>query len=83
MIHQPLGGFGGTTTDILIRTKEFVNIKKRLNELLSKHTGQPIEVVEKETDRDNFMSAMQATEFGLVDQVIERIPHHPGSRRES
>lgn len=77
MIHQPLGGFGGTTTDILIRTREFVNIKKRLNELLAKHTGQPIEVIEKETDRDNFMSAGQAKEFGLVDQVIEQIPHQP------
>ncbi|HEV3145143.1 MAG TPA: ATP-dependent Clp protease proteolytic subunit [Gemmataceae bacterium] len=74
MIHQPLGGFGGTTTDILIRTKEFLNIKKRMNELLSKHTGHTIEDIEKDTDRDNFMSAAQAKDFGLVDQVLERLP---------
>jgi ATP-dependent Clp protease protease subunit len=74
MIHQPLGGFNGTTTDILIRTKEFLNIKKRMNELLAKHTGHTIEEIEKDTDRDNFMSAGQAKEFGLVDQVLERLP---------
>jgi ATP-dependent Clp protease protease subunit len=81
MIHQPLGGFNGTTTDILIRTREFVNIKKRLNELLAKHTGQPLELVEKETDRDNFMAAGHAMEFGLVDKVIDRIPHMPTKPR--
>jgi ATP-dependent Clp protease protease subunit len=74
MIHQPLGGFGGTATDILIRTKEFLNIKRRMNELMAKHTGHTIEEVEKETDRDNFMSAGQAKEFGLVDQVLDRLP---------
>jgi ATP-dependent Clp protease protease subunit len=74
MIHQPLGGFGGTTTEILIRTKEFLNIKNRMNELLSKHSGQPIDVIVKATDRDNFMSAQESKEFGLVDQVLERMP---------
>ena len=74
MIHQPLGGFQGSTTEILIRTKEFLNIKKRMNELLAKHTGHTIEEIEKDTDRDNFMSASQAKEFGLVDQVLERLP---------
>jgi len=82
MIHQPLGGFGGTTTDILIRTKEFLNIKKRMNELLSKHTGHTLEEVEKETDRDNFMSALQAKEYGLVDQVLERLPAAQMSRMQ-
>jgi len=74
MIHQPLGGFGGTTTEILIRTKEFLNIKKRMNELLAKHSGQTLDVVEKATDRDNFMSAQESKEFGLIDQVLERMP---------
>ena len=74
MIHQPLGGFQGTTTEILIRTKEFLNIKKRMNELMAKHTGKPLDVIDRETDRDNFMSAHEAAEFGLVDHVLERMP---------
>jgi len=74
MIHQPLGGFQGSTTEILIRTKEFLNIKKRMNELMAKHTGKPLEVIERETDRDHFLSAAEAVEFGLVDQVLERMP---------
>ncbi len=77
MIHQPLGGFGGTTTEILIRTREFLNIKRRMNELLAKHTGQPLDVIEKGTDRDNFLSAQEAKEFGLVDHVVERMPSFP------
>ena len=74
MIHQPLAGTEGTTVEILIHAKEFIRTKKILNDLLSKHTGQPIERIEKETDRDNFMSAQEAVEFGLVDSVLERIP---------
>jgi len=74
MIHQPLAGTEGTTVEILIHAKEFIRTKKILNDLLSKHTGQPVERIEKETDRDNFMSAQEAVEFGLVDQVLERIP---------
>jgi ATP-dependent Clp protease protease subunit len=74
MIHQPLAGTEGTTVEIMIHAKEFLRTKKTLNELLSKHTGQPLERIEKETDRDNFMSALEAVEFGLVDQVLERIP---------
>jgi ATP-dependent Clp protease protease subunit len=74
MIHQPLGGFQGSTTEILIRTKEFLNIKKRMNELMAKHTGKPLDVIERETDRDHFLSAAEAVEFGLVDQVLERMP---------
>ena len=74
MIHQPLAGTEGTTTEILIHAKEFLRTKKILNDLLAKHTGQSVERIEKETDRDNFMSAMEAVEFGLVDQMLERIP---------
>jgi ATP-dependent Clp protease, protease subunit len=74
MIHQPLGGMEGTTTEILIRLKEFQRLKKMLGEILLKHTGQTLEKIEKDTDRDNFMSALEATEYGLVDHVLERMP---------
>jgi ATP-dependent Clp protease protease subunit len=74
MIHQPLAGTEGTTEEILIHAKEFLRTKKTLNQLLSKHTGQPLEVIEKGTDRDNFMSANEAREFGLIDKVLERMP---------
>jgi ATP-dependent Clp protease protease subunit len=74
MIHQPLAGTEGTTTEIMIHAKEFLRTKKSLNELLAKHTGQSIEKIEKETDRDNFLSAEEAVAFGLVDSVLERIP---------
>jgi ATP-dependent Clp protease protease subunit len=70
MIHQPLGGFQGQASDIAIHAKEMLGIKNKLNEILSEHTGQPIEVIERDTDRDNFMSATQAAEYGLVDSVI-------------
>lgn len=79
MIHQPLGGFNGTATEILIRTKEYQKIKRRMNELMAKHTGKPLDVIEKETDRDNFMSAPEALEFGLIDNVLERMPPLPVS----
>jgi ATP-dependent Clp protease protease subunit len=77
MIHQPLGGMEGTTTEILIRLKEFQRLKKMLNEILLKHTGQTLDKIEKDTDRDNFMSALEATEYGLVDHVLERMPAMP------
>jgi len=84
MIHQPLAGTEGTTTEIMIHAKEFLRTKKSLNELLAKHTGQSIERIEKETDRDNFMSAQESVDFGLVDHVLERIPipAHPQAPRE-
>ncbi|KYZ88299.1 ATP-dependent Clp endopeptidase proteolytic subunit ClpP [Alcanivorax xenomutans] len=72
MIHQPLGGFQGQASDIEIHAKEILKIKAQLNELLAKHTGQPLEVLERDTDRDNFMSAEQAREYGLIDQVVHR-----------
>ena len=74
MIHQPLAGSEGTTTEIMIHAKEFLRTKDILNHLMAKHTGQPIEVIRKNTDRDNFMSAMEAKEFGLIDKVLERMP---------
>ncbi|SHH94664.1 ATP-dependent Clp protease proteolytic subunit precursor [Vibrio aerogenes CECT 7868] len=70
MIHQPLGGFQGQASDIQIHAQEILSIKKKLNKLLSEHTGQPIEVIEQDTDRDNFMSAQQAVDYGLVDAVL-------------
>lgn len=74
MIHQPLAGTEGTTTEILIHAKEFIRLKKELNEILQKHTGQTLERIEKDTDRDKFMSAKEAVEFGIVDTVMERLP---------
>jgi len=70
MIHQPLGGFQGQATDIEIQAKEILRIKARLNDILSKHTRQPIERIEKDTDRDYFMGAGEAKEYGLIDEVI-------------
>ncbi|ELK2035597.1 ATP-dependent Clp endopeptidase proteolytic subunit ClpP [Vibrio vulnificus] len=70
MIHQPLGGFQGQASDIQIHAQEILTIKTKLNKLLAEHTGQPLEVVERDTDRDNFMSADQAVEYGLVDAVL-------------
>src|SRR5436305_3785640 len=74
MIHQPLAGTEGTTTEILIHAKEFIRLKKDLNEILLRHTGQSLERVEQDTDRDKFMSAKEAQEYGIVDAVLERLP---------
>ena len=74
MIHQVLGGARGAATDMLIRTKQLLRIKKQMNEILQKHTGQPLERIEKDTDRDRFMTAIEAQEYGLVDHVLERLP---------
>ena len=70
MIHQPLGGFQGQASDIEIHAREILKIKGRLNELLAHHTGQPLERLEKDTDRDNFMGAEDAKAYGIVDQVL-------------
>ena len=72
MIHQPLGGFRGQASDIEIHAKEILFLKKRLNELLAMHTGQEIGVIERDTDRDNFLGAEDAVKYGLVDQVLEK-----------
>ena len=74
MIHQPLGGFQGQASDIEIHDREILKIRSQLNDLLAHHTGQPIEVIERDTDRDNFMGAEAAKEYGLVDQVLTRRP---------
>lgn len=70
MIHQPLGGFQGQASDIQIHAQEILTIKQKLNNLLAEHTGKPLEVIERDTDRDNFMSADQAVEYGIVDAVL-------------
>ena len=74
MIHQPLGGFQGQATDIEIHAREILSMKQRLNEILSKHTGQALDTVARDTERDNFKSAEAAQEYGLIDQVLERRP---------
>lgn len=79
MIHQVLGGFRGQATDIKIRTEHLLRTKRTMNEILSKATGQPIERVEKDTDRDNFLTANEARDYGLVDHVIDKIPVPPKS----
>ncbi|MGA2259735.1 MAG: ATP-dependent Clp protease proteolytic subunit, partial [Thermoguttaceae bacterium] len=73
MIHQPLAGMEGTAAEILIHAKEFAKVKERLNRILIKHTGHPLEKIEQDTDRDRFMSAEEAMEYGLIDQVIEHM----------
>ena len=71
MIHQPTAGAEGTAEEILIHAKEFTKVKERLNRILIKHTGHPLEKIEQDTDRDRFMSAEEALEYGLIDHVIE------------
>lgn len=72
MIHQPMGGFQGQASDVEIHAKEILFLRSRLNELLAKHTGQPLEVIERDTDRDFFMSAENAVSYGLVDRVLAK-----------
>lgn len=72
MIHQPLGGFRGQATDIAIHAKEILGLKDKLNKILAKHTGQKLETIEKNVERDNFMSAEEAKTFGLVDHIITK-----------
>ena len=80
MIHQPLAGMEGTATDILIHAEEFLRMKKQLNGIYQKHTGQTLERLQEDTDRDRFMSPEEAREYGLIDNVVDRepaIPLHP------
>jgi ATP-dependent Clp protease, protease subunit len=76
MIHQPLGGFQGQAADIDIHAREILQIRERLNEILAKHTGQSLERIQNDTDRDNFMGAASAREYGLIDEILQ---HRPGS----
>nr|WP_299239930.1 ATP-dependent Clp endopeptidase proteolytic subunit ClpP [uncultured Halomonas sp.] len=74
MIHQPLGGYQGQASDIEIHTKEILSIRHKLNRILADHTGQDIETIARDTDRDNFMNGAQAAEYGLIDAVLEKRP---------
>ncbi len=74
MIHQPLGGTQGQATDIQIHAKRIIQMRDSLNKILAERTGQPLERIEKDTDRDNFMTAQEAKEYGLVDEVITTTP---------
>jgi ATP-dependent Clp protease protease subunit len=82
MIHQPLAGFQGQATDIEIHTKEILKTRDTLNELYSKHTGQPVEKIKTDTDRDNFMSANQAKEYGIIDEVLITAKKKPDERTD-
>jgi ATP-dependent Clp protease protease subunit len=70
MIHQPLGGFQGQASDIDIHAREILAVRERLNKILAKHTSQPIEKIQVDTDRDNFMSGADAVQYGLIDKVL-------------
>ncbi len=74
MIHQPLGGFQGQATDIEIHAKEILLVRERLNNILAGHTGRSLEEIGRDTDRDNFMSAEESRDYGLIDEVVERRP---------
>ncbi len=71
MIHQPSGGFSGQASDIEIHAKEVLYLKRKLNEMMAQHTGQPLEIIERDTDRDNFMGAEDAVKYGLIDRVLK------------
>ena len=73
MIHQPLGGAQGQAVDIEIQAKEILYLKETLNSLLAEHTGQPLEKISKDTDRDHFLSAQEAVEYGLIDKVVDSL----------
>jgi ATP-dependent Clp protease protease subunit len=79
MVHQPSGGFSGQATDILLHAQEIQNIKRRLNEIYVKHTGQSYQMIEDSLERDRFLTAEQAREFGLVDKVIDSRPEDPSA----
>jgi len=82
MIHQPLAGFQGQATDIEIHTKEILKTRDTLNELYSKHTGQPVDKIKTDTDRDNFMSAAQSKEYGIIDEVLITAKKKPDERTD-
>src|SRR5438046_754333 len=80
MVHQPSGGFQGQATDIMLHAQEILNLKKRLNEIYVKHTGQPIKKIEDALERDYFLTADMAKDFGLIDKVIEKRPEDPNAK---
>src|SRR5262244_4197558 len=81
MVHQPSGGFQGQATDIMLHAQEILNLKKRLNEIYVKHTGQPYKAIEDALERDKFLTAEAAKEFGLVDKVIDKRPEDPAAAK--
>ena len=83
MIHQPLGGFQGQATDIDIHAREILKVRDRLNSIMSKHTGQTLETVESDTERDNFMSAEEAKDYGLIDEVLDARQNVPDAAATS
>jgi ATP-dependent Clp protease protease subunit len=82
MIHQPLGGAQGQATDIEIQTREILTLREKLNHILSEHTGQPLEKIQKDTDRNFFMSAEEAKSYGIIDQVLIRKPKSKQKKKE-
>jgi ATP-dependent Clp protease protease subunit len=82
MIHQPLAGMEGTATELEIHAKELLRMKRKLNEILLHHTGRTYDEIERDTDRDNFMSAEEAQKYGLIDHVLTKLPNPPSARRE-
>ena len=83
MIHQPLAGMEGTATELEIHAKELLRMKRKLNEILLHHTGKTYDEIERDTDRDNFMSAEEAQKYGLIDHVLDKIPNPPTSSGRS
>jgi len=82
MVHQPSGGFQGQATDIMLHAQEILNLKRRLNEIYVKHTGQPLKKIEDALERDMFLTSEMAKEFGLIDKVIEKRPEEPSFKAE-
>jgi ATP-dependent Clp protease, protease subunit len=82
MVHQPSGGFQGQATDIMLHAQEILNLKRRLNEIYVKHTGQPLKKIEDAFERDMFLTAEMAKEFGLIDKVIKKRPEKPSLKTE-
>jgi len=82
MVHQPSGGFQGQATDIMLHAQEILNLKKRLNEIYVRHTGQPLKKIEDALERDMFLTAEMAKDFGLIDRVIEKRPEEPSLKSE-
>ncbi|MGB6935845.1 MAG: ATP-dependent Clp protease proteolytic subunit [Xanthobacteraceae bacterium] len=82
MVHQPSGGFQGQVTDIMLHAQEILNLKRRLNEIYVKHTGQPLKKIEEALERDTFLTSEMARDFGLIDKVIEKRPEEPSLKTE-
>jgi ATP-dependent Clp protease protease subunit len=82
MVHQPSGGFQGQATDIMLHAQEILNLKRRLNEIYVRHTGQPLKKIEDALERDMFLTSEMAKDFGLIDKVIEKRPEEPGLKVE-